>query len=79
MIKKTQFIFDASGKKTGVMMPIKTYNKILDRIEDLEDLLAIAEYQLNPSDTVSANEVHAKLDARLEKEAAEKSKTYEAA
>jgi len=35
-----QFVIDAKGKKTGVIIPLKQYEKLL---EDLHDLTVIAE------------------------------------
>jgi hypothetical protein len=35
---KTQFLTDEKGKKTAVLMPIKQYNKLLEKLEDLEDV-----------------------------------------
>lgn len=36
----TQYVTDEQGKKTGVLLPIDQYERLL---EDLEDLAAIAE------------------------------------
>jgi hypothetical protein len=35
-----QFVIDGKGKKTGVLLPLKRYHKLL---EDLHDLAAVAE------------------------------------
>ena len=35
---KTQFITDDTGKKLGVVLPIKEYNRMLEELEDLEDV-----------------------------------------
>lgn len=35
---KTQFLTDEKGKKTAVLLPIKEYNKLLEKLEDLEDV-----------------------------------------
>jgi len=40
MAGQEQFVIDAKGKKTGVILPVKHYQKLL---EDLHDLAAIAE------------------------------------
>ena len=37
---KEQFVIDAKGKKTGVILPLKRYQKLM---EDLQDLLVVAE------------------------------------
>ena len=35
---KTQFITDNKGNKLGVFLPIKEYNKMIEDLEDLEDI-----------------------------------------
>jgi PHD/YefM family antitoxin component YafN of YafNO toxin-antitoxin module len=40
MVGQEQFVIDARGKKTGVIVPVKHYEKLL---EDLHDLAVIAE------------------------------------
>ena len=35
---KTQFITDSEGNKTAVLVPIKEYEKMLEEIEELEDI-----------------------------------------
>ena len=35
---KTQFITDDNGKKLAVILPIKDYEKILEELEELEDI-----------------------------------------
>ena len=35
---KTQFVTDNNGKKTAVLLPIKDYQKILEDLEELEDI-----------------------------------------
>ena len=37
---KEQFVIDTKGKKTGVILPLKRYQKLM---EDLHDLLVVAE------------------------------------
>jgi hypothetical protein len=34
----TQFLTDEKGKRTAVVMPIEKYNKLMERLEDLEDV-----------------------------------------
>jgi PHD/YefM family antitoxin component YafN of YafNO toxin-antitoxin module len=33
-----QFITDNTGKKLAVVLPIKEYNKLIEELEDLEDV-----------------------------------------
>lgn len=35
---RTQFITDDHGKKVAVILPIKEYNKMVDDLEELEDI-----------------------------------------
>ncbi len=37
---RTQYITDNTGKKVSVILPIKDYEKILDELEELEDIKA---------------------------------------
>ena len=37
---KESFVTDAKGKKIGVLLPIKEYQKILEELEDLEEVRA---------------------------------------
>lgn len=34
----TQFLTDEKGKRTAVVMPIEKYNKLIEKLEDLEDV-----------------------------------------
>lgn len=46
MNMRTQFVTDNNGKKVAVILPIKDYQKILEDLEDLED---IRSYDLSKS------------------------------
>ena len=35
---KTQFVTDDHGKKVAVILPIKNYQKMIEELEDLEDV-----------------------------------------
>ncbi len=37
---KTQYITDTSGKKMGVILPIREYEKMMEGLEELEDIKA---------------------------------------
>ena len=39
-VSQEQFVVDAKGKKTGVILPLKRYQKLM---EDLHDLAVVAE------------------------------------
>lgn len=44
---KTQFITDDKGNRTAVLLPIKQYNKLLEKLEDLEDVKLYDEAKRN--------------------------------
>ena len=35
---ETQFLTDEKGNRTAVLLPIKKYNKLIEKLEDLEDV-----------------------------------------
>ena len=35
---ETQFLTDEKGNRTAVVLPIKIYNKLIEKLEDLEDV-----------------------------------------
>ena len=37
---KTQYITDSTGKKMGVILPIRDYEKIMEELEELEEIKA---------------------------------------
>ena len=37
---KTQYITDTAGKKVSVILPIQDYEKIMEELEELEDIKA---------------------------------------
>ncbi|HWB93848.1 MAG TPA: hypothetical protein VG605_18440 [Puia sp.] len=40
MLQKENYIVDAKGKRIGVFLPIKDYNKIMEDLEELDDIKA---------------------------------------
>ncbi|MFQ6027257.1 MAG: type II toxin-antitoxin system Phd/YefM family antitoxin [Dehalococcoidia bacterium] len=37
----TQFVIDSRGRKKAVILPIKEFNRLLERLEELEDAVAL--------------------------------------
>ena len=35
---ETQFLTDEKGNRTAVVLPIKKYNKLIEKLEDLDDV-----------------------------------------
>ncbi len=54
--RQEQFVVDEKGKKTGVIVPVKQYQKL---IEDLHDLSIVAERR--EDDTISFDELKSRL------------------
>ena len=54
--RQEQFVIDDKGKKTGVIVPVKQYQKL---IEDLHDLAIVAERR--EEETVSLDVLKSKL------------------
>ncbi len=44
---RTQFITDNNGNKLAVILPIKQYNKMIEELEDLEDVRLYDEAKKN--------------------------------
>jgi len=57
MTEPRQYLVDASGKKTGVILSLKHYEQLL---EDIHDLAVVAERR--EEDTVSLEEVRRRLE-----------------
>lgn len=49
---KTQYITDTTGKKVCVILPIRDYQKILDELEELEDIKAYDRAKARKSEPV---------------------------
>ena len=39
----TRYIVNSRGRKTAVVLPIKDFGRLMDRLEELEDALALDE------------------------------------
>jgi hypothetical protein len=62
MSTKVQYVTDDKGKKTGVLMPLSDYERLL---EDLSDLAAIADRRDEPSISHEQFVAELKADGRL--------------
>ena len=43
-----QYLTDAKGKKKAIVIPIKMYEKMIEDMEDMEDLLAVLQRKNSP-------------------------------
>jgi prevent-host-death family protein len=49
------------GRRVGVLLPFARYEALLDRIEDLEDQVAILQHRTDPEPTMRIDKVRAEL------------------
>ncbi|MCZ6777002.1 MAG: hypothetical protein O7D34_11155 [Ignavibacteria bacterium] len=50
-VKEEQILYDARGRKTHVVLPVKKYEELLERLEDLNDLWAMRQVEAEKSIT----------------------------
>ena len=43
-----QYLTDAKGKKKAIVIPIKMYEKMIEDLEEMEDLLAVLQRKNSP-------------------------------
>lgn len=53
---KAQFIIDEKGNRTAVILPIKQYEKMLEEVEELEDIRLYDEVKSRKEPTISLKE-----------------------
>lgn len=53
---KTQFITNEKGKKIAVILPIKEYEKILDELEELDDIKLYDEVKSREEESIPFDE-----------------------
>lgn len=52
----TQFLVDADGQKTAVVLSIQDFRALVERLEELEDLQLIEERKSEPSIAIASLE-----------------------
>ncbi len=53
---KKQFVTDDQGNKVAVILPIKDYQKILDALEEIEDIKLYDEVKARSEEAIPFNE-----------------------
>jgi PHD/YefM family antitoxin component YafN of YafNO toxin-antitoxin module len=66
-IIKENFVTNAKGEKIGVLLPIKDYNKILDELEDLEDIKAYDKVMSRKQEFIPLNQALKEIEAARKK------------
>ena len=54
---KIQFLTDTKGKKKAIVLPIKMYEKLLDKLDELEDIRLYNEAKKNEENYIPIDEV----------------------
>jgi len=61
---KNQYVTDGKGKKVGVILPIREYEKMIEQIEELEDIKAYDEAVRFEEEEISVQEAFQKLESK---------------
>lgn len=61
---KTHYITDTNGRKVSVILPIKDYNEILNKLEELEDIKAYDEAISASEESLPAEQVFKEIEAK---------------
>jgi len=59
-----QFITDQKGKKLSVILPIKDYKKIMEELEELEDIRLYDEAMENKDKSIPADKAFKQIEAK---------------
>lgn len=63
---RTQFITDDHGKKLAVILPIKEYNKMVDDLEELEDIRLYDAAKKGKQEFIDAEEAFRAIEKKRE-------------
>ncbi len=61
---KTQYITDTNGRKVSVILPMRDYNEILNKLEELEDIKAYDEAISASEEGLPAEQVFKDIEAK---------------
>ncbi len=61
---KNQFITDAKGRKIGVILPINHYNKMMEQLEELEDIRAYDEATKINEEAIPADHAFLEIESK---------------
>jgi hypothetical protein len=59
-----QYITDTKGKKVSVILPIRDYCEMLDKLEELEDIRAYDEAVSENEESIPAEQAFAEVEAK---------------
>lgn len=61
---RTQFVTDDHGKKLAVILPIKEYNKMVDDLEELEDIKLYDAAKKGKQEFIDAEEAFREIEKK---------------
>lgn len=61
---KEQYITDTKGRKVSVILPIRDYRKMPDKLEELEDIRAYDEAVSGKEESIPARQAFAEIEAK---------------
>lgn len=62
-----QYITDNTGKKLSVILPLQEYQKMLDDLEELEDMRLYDEAMAGNQQSIPADEAFRRIEAKRKK------------
>lgn len=65
---KTQFVTDDHGKKLAVILPIKDYNKMVDDLEELEDIKLYDKAKEGKQEFINAEQAFKEIEESRKKD-----------
>jgi len=60
----TQYVTDAAGKKTAVIVPVKDYERLIESMDELECIKAYDRAKSRKKTFVSAQEMFAAIESK---------------
>lgn len=63
----TQYITDSNGKKLSVVLPIEDYKKLLEELEELEDIRLYDEAMATEGASIPVDVAFKQIEAKREK------------
>lgn len=59
-----QYITDTKGRKVSVILPIRDYREMLEKLEELEDIRAYDEAVSGNEESIPAEQAFAEIEAK---------------
>jgi len=61
---RTQYITDTKGRKVSVILPIRDYNKMIEELEELEDIRAYDEAKASGEEAIPFEKAFKEIEAK---------------